>query len=122
MLDFMPKNNKRGKPQKLAERVYVVILVSKRKTAEVRVMGWRSPRRCEPSVINGHLGSEVENAPRNVRSGSLAHEVSGEQGHKGKEVVCPSFTAKDLAAPCHVLLSEPKSKDQTAFSLGQKKE
>lgn len=118
----MPKNNKRGKPQKLAERVYVVILVSKRKTAEVRVRGWRSPRRCEPSVINGHLGSEVENAPRNVRSGSLAHEVSGEQGHKGKEVVRPSFTAKDLAALCLVLLSEPKSQDQTAFSLGQKKE
>lgn len=99
MLDFMPKNNRRGKPQKLAERVNVV-LVSKRKTAEVRAMGWRSPRRREPSVINGHLGPEVENAPRSVRSGGLAHEVSGEQGHKGNQVARPSFTAKDLAALC----------------------
>lgn len=51
-------------------------------------------------MINGHLGPEVENAPRSVRSGGLAHEVSGEQGHKGNQVASPSFTAKDLAALC----------------------
>lgn len=54
------------------------------------------PGRHELMLISWHLGSEVNNAPRNVHRRSLTHEVSGEHGHKGNQATGLSYMAKDM--------------------------
>jgi hypothetical protein len=98
----MLKNDKRGKHQKLPEVKVSLSARGRQQRSQpgageaLEALSWRE-------LINGHLGAQVNNAPRNVHRRRLAHEVSGEHGHKGNQAAGLSFMAKDLAALCLVL-------------------